>query len=106
MMLRTLGEVKRGKISKNSASYYFKGLYYLSSQNPNKAIIQFKKAKRLNYTHPSTFLGLGISYKILKDYFKAKQNFLRAKRLFKHEKNDLGLQTVEKFLSQLQFLRK
>ena len=37
---------------------------------------------------------------------EVEQNFLRAKRLFKHEKNDLGLQTVEEFLSQLQFLRK
>ena len=106
MMLKTLEAVKNGKINKKFASYHFNGIYLLSTRNPDKAIVQFNKAKRLDYTNPSTFFCLGISYKVLKDYFKAKKNFLKAKLLFKREKNDLGLQAVEEYLSQIQFLRK
>lgn len=81
--------------------YIKTGKEFLSKNEYNKAILNFKKVVQINPNEVQAYLFLGFSYESLNQFKDAEINFEIAKNLFQKQGNSLDVQRTEQMLKEL-----
>ena len=76
---------------KNWWFYFYKGIYYCSKRNYNKAIIKFTKSLELNPMYIKAYHYRGTAYKMLGDYKRATEDY---EKMFKLESSTNLLSSI------------
>jgi len=77
------------------------GYAYASTGKYGNAINYFKKAIKINPEYAPAYSGLGILYYSLTQFLDAKENFIKARDLFKKNNDEQGVKAVEEYLNKL-----
>ena len=77
------------------------GYAYASTGKYEDAISYFKKAIKINPEYAPAYSGLGILYYSLTQLLDAKENFIKARDLFKKNNDEQGVKAVEEYLNKL-----
>ncbi|MDD4182544.1 MAG: tetratricopeptide repeat protein [Candidatus Omnitrophica bacterium] len=77
------------------------GYSYASTGKYENAISYFKKAIKINPEYAPAYSGLGILYYSLAQFLDSKENFLKARELFKKNNDEQGVKAVEEYLNKL-----
>lgn len=81
------------------------GAIYFHLGEYERGIEYLKKAIQMGQDYPANYYNLGIAYYELKKYKEAKENFVKAKELYKSENDAKGLAAADSYLSELQNIK-
>ncbi|MDD4954622.1 MAG: tetratricopeptide repeat protein [Candidatus Omnitrophica bacterium] len=77
------------------------GYAYSSIGKYQEGINYFKKAIKVNPEYAPAYSGLGIVYYSLTQFLDAKENFLKARELYKKDNDEQGVKAIDEYLDKL-----